>query len=144
MCRSIGHSLLTWTTSLYYKGRLQKPTAGFYYFKQWQPSGTGWNRQSTSGWVLKSPLNWTSQEHQNLSTWLYTAQVNMLWIVGTPTIIIIPAIIQNVRTQLGWLILNRLHPMVNTDCSIGQQSPLSDVSHMIMMVVFATLEETHV
>ena len=45
------------------KGRLQNPTAGwpavppgFYCSEQWQPPGTGRNRRSTGGWVLKPPL----------------------------------------------------------------------------------------
>ena len=31
--------------------------AGFYYSKQWQLPGTGQNRRSIGGWVLKPPLN---------------------------------------------------------------------------------------
>ena len=38
----------------------------------------------------------------------------MLWIVGSPTIIIIPWIIQNVSAQYKRLILNRLHHVVAT------------------------------
>ena len=39
--------------------RLFRPVpvpTGFYCSKQWQPPGSGQNRRSTGGWVLKSPL----------------------------------------------------------------------------------------
>ena len=37
--------------------RFRPVPSGFYCSKQWQPPGTGRNRRSTSGWVLKSPLS---------------------------------------------------------------------------------------
>ena len=36
--------------------RFSPVPAGFYCSKQWQPPGTGQNRRSTGGWVLKPPL----------------------------------------------------------------------------------------
>ena len=40
--------------------RLFRPiTAGFYCPKQRQPPGTGWNRQSTGCWALKSTLSFS-------------------------------------------------------------------------------------
>ena len=40
-------------------GRRFRPVPpGFYCCKQWQPPGTGRNRWSTGGWVLKPPLSY--------------------------------------------------------------------------------------
>ena len=36
--------------------RFRPVPPGCYCSKQWQPQGTGRNRQSTGGWVLKPPL----------------------------------------------------------------------------------------
>ena len=36
--------------------RFRPVLGGFYRSKQWQPPGTGRNRRSTGGWVLKPPL----------------------------------------------------------------------------------------
>ena len=38
--------------------RFRPVPPGFYCSKQWQPPGTGRNRRSPGGWVLKSPLTW--------------------------------------------------------------------------------------
>ena len=56
-----------------------------------------------------------------LARLVLSAQLNTLWIVGTPTITIIKRIIQNVSAQHGRLILNRLPPLGNnriTHCAI--------------------------
>ena len=45
--------------------------------------GIKWHKQLLS-WVAQFPCvlhNWISQEHQNLSDWLFWAQLNILWIV---------------------------------------------------------------
>ena len=73
--------------------------------------------------------NWASQEHLNLSGWLFGAQLNTFWTVGTPAIIIILPIIQNVTAQHGRLILNRLHPLVETP-TIGRIFKMSGPSRL--------------
>ena len=56
--------------------------------------------------------NWTSQEHQNFNTQqLFWAQSKPGEPFKTPTLIIIPANIQNVSAQHGRLLLNRLPPL---------------------------------
>ena len=61
-----------WTGGQFSTGRLQNQTAGwpavpsgpagFYCSKQWQAPGTGRNRRSTGGWVLKPPLHGVPDE----------------------------------------------------------------------------------
>ena len=47
---------------------------------------------------------------------MFLAQLNTLWNIGSPTVIIIPWIIQNVSTQHGRVILNRLPPLGSNVC----------------------------
>ena len=80
--------------------------------------------------------NWTCQEHWNVSDWLFWAQLDTLWIVGTPTIMIIPPIIQNVSTQHGRLILNRLHPLgLTSEDTEKIQINLSMTLHDLQMTI---------
>ena len=62
--------------------------------------------------------NWTSQEHQKSPNCFFGAQSKPCEPFKTPTLIIIPANIQNVRAQHGLLmILNRLPPLAWTSWS---------------------------
>ena len=57
--------------------RFRPVPPGFYCSKQWQPPGTGRNRRSTGGWVLKPPLSWYQFQRVD---WKFFPFINTLYI----------------------------------------------------------------